>query len=122
VTCNPLKEEVLGQFGDFFTFYMNEVTAYEELLMKKKSVDEQMENAERKLAKKKEQRFEFKNTATWELDSSSLCKGEQILIDKGLAFREMLPRESQEGRRLRMVYRYYTNKDRLLKIHLFRVY
>lgn len=105
-----IREEVLGQFGDFFTFFANEITAYEELLLKKKSVGEHMEMTERRLTTKKEKKFEVKNTSSWELDASAISNGERLLTDKALAFREMLPKESQEARKCRMLYGYYTNK------------
>eukprot|EP00826_Nyctotherus_ovalis_P059399 TRINITY_DN8254_c0_g3_i1.p1 TRINITY_DN8254_c0_g3~~TRINITY_DN8254_c0_g3_i1.p1 ORF type:complete len:324 (+),score=133.21 TRINITY_DN8254_c0_g3_i1:666-1637(+) len=99
-----VRNDVLEQFGDFFRFYANEVAAYDELLMRKKNVGEQMDSLERKLAKRKEQKFEVKNTATWELDSSALVNSEHLLTDKVLAFKEILPKESQEARKLRMLY------------------
>eukprot|EP00826_Nyctotherus_ovalis_P042578 TRINITY_DN4395_c0_g1_i2.p1 TRINITY_DN4395_c0_g1~~TRINITY_DN4395_c0_g1_i2.p1 ORF type:complete len:357 (+),score=122.22 TRINITY_DN4395_c0_g1_i2:646-1716(+) len=105
-----IKDEFAAQFGEFFSFYGNEMHAVEELLARRKSTGEGMESGEKKLLKKKEQRFEQKNTAAWELGPSALANLGALLTDKSLAFQEMLPKESEEVRRLRMLYGYYTNK------------
>lgn len=105
-----IKDEFATYFGEFFSFYANEMHAVEELLGRRKTVGDNMESAEKKLAKKKEVKFEQKNTATWELGPSALANLNSMLTDKGLAFQEMLPRESDEARKLRMMYGYYTNK------------
>lgn len=105
-----IKDEFATYFGEFFSFYASEMHSVEELLGRRKLAGESMESAEKKLAKKKEQKFEQKNTTTWELGPSALTNLNSMLTDKGLAFQEMLPRESDEAKKLRMMYGYYTNK------------
>jgi len=115
-----IKDEFSTYFGDFFSFYNNEMQAVEELLGRRKAMGETMESAEKKLFKKKEQKFEQKNTATWELGPSALANLNSLLTNKVLAFQEMFVKESDEARRYRIYYGYYTNKiiqdfDRLQK-------
>ena len=105
-----MRDEVQTNISEFYSFYSNEVSSLDELIMAKKTASEHMEASERKLVKKKEKNFEMKNTATWELDPSVLPQADSLLTDRALAFKEMLPRESQEVRKLRMIYGYFTNK------------
>lgn len=105
-----LGEEFLNQFGDFYAFYANEITSIEELLAKRKSTGEAMESMSKKLFKKKEQKFEQKNTTTWELEPSALTSIGALMSDKNLAFLEILPKESLELRKTKMFYGYYSNK------------
>ena len=58
-----LRNEYSNRFGDFFNFFGNEMTAVEELAEKRKSVSTQMESLEKKLLKKKEQKFELSSAA-----------------------------------------------------------
>jgi sorting nexin-8 len=108
--CKVIKDEFAAYFGEFFSFYGNEMQAVEELIGRRKVIGENMESAEKKLFKKKEQRFEQKNTATWELGPSALANLNSLLTNKVLAFQEMFPKESEEAKRLRMAYGYFTNK------------
>eukprot|EP00826_Nyctotherus_ovalis_P002342 TRINITY_DN1045_c0_g5_i2.p1 TRINITY_DN1045_c0_g5~~TRINITY_DN1045_c0_g5_i2.p1 ORF type:complete len:350 (+),score=102.88 TRINITY_DN1045_c0_g5_i2:715-1764(+) len=105
-----LRENCLSQLVEFFSFYGHEIAAVEELLAKRKSTGESIDSTEKKLLKKKEQKFEAKNTATWELESSALANIGALLTDKNLAFQEMFPKESLELRKMKMFYGYYTNK------------
>jgi hypothetical protein len=105
-----LREEFLNQFGDFYAFYGNEITSVEELLAKRRSIGESMDIMEKKLYKRKELKFEKKETGTWELEPSALANIGAIMSDKSLAFLEILPKESNELRRTKMFYGYYSNK------------
>lgn len=105
-----IRDELSDCFGEFYGYYSNEIGALEELLQKRKSTHELMDASEKKLLKKKESKFEQRNTSTWELEPSALNNIGSLLNDKALAFKEMLPKESQETRKLRMYYGYYSNK------------
>ena len=103
-------EEMSAHFGEFYSFYANEVGALEELVQKRKSTGESMESTEKKLYKKKEQKYEQRNTQTWELDPADVSNIGALINDKALAFQLMLPKESEEARKLRMYYGYLSNK------------
>lgn len=105
-----VKEEFTNQLSEFYTFYINETNSLEELIIRRKTTGEQAESAEKKLLKKKEQKFEVKNTSTWELEPSALVKADSLLNDKAFAFQEMFPKESHELRKLKMFYGYYSNR------------
>eukprot|EP00826_Nyctotherus_ovalis_P002336 TRINITY_DN1045_c0_g1_i2.p1 TRINITY_DN1045_c0_g1~~TRINITY_DN1045_c0_g1_i2.p1 ORF type:complete len:365 (+),score=97.03 TRINITY_DN1045_c0_g1_i2:760-1854(+) len=105
-----LREEFLSQFGDFYSFYGNEISSVEELLAKRKNAGEHMDNQGKKLLKRKEIKFEQKNTGTWELEASALANIGVLITDKNLAFQEMLPKESCELRKMKMFYGYFSNK------------
>jgi len=105
-----LKEEFLNQFGDFYSFYGNEIASIDELLMKRKRTAENMDSLGKKLYKRKEQKFEKRETATWELDPSVLSNIGTLMTDKTLAFQEILPKDSNELRRTKMFHGYYSNK------------
>jgi len=105
-----LREDYLTKLVDYYSFHGNEMVAVEELLLRRKTAGEHMESLEKKLFKKKEQKFDMKNTATWELESSALANIGAIMSDKNLALQEMFPKESAELRRTKMIYGYYSNK------------
>eukprot|EP00826_Nyctotherus_ovalis_P057795 TRINITY_DN7911_c0_g1_i1.p1 TRINITY_DN7911_c0_g1~~TRINITY_DN7911_c0_g1_i1.p1 ORF type:complete len:391 (-),score=152.57 TRINITY_DN7911_c0_g1_i1:133-1305(-) len=113
------KEEYADQLGEYYSFYCRELLAIDELIQTQKATGEHMETAEKKLRRKKEQKFEQKNTATWELESSALSNAGVLLENREVAFKEMLARESRDVQKIRMLYGYYINKvveefDRIL--------
>jgi len=104
------KKEYSDNLGDYYSFYCREIIAIEELLQIQRSTGEHMEAAEKKLRKKKEQKFELRNTATWELESSAFANAGMLLDNKEIAFKEMLPKETRDTQRIRILYGYYSNK------------
>ena len=105
-----LRNDIDLRFACIFNYHANETNSLEELIAANKLAGEQMESYEKKLEKMKEKKFESKSTETWELDAEALSQSGYILTDKSVAFKEMLPKESQEARNLRIIYGYYINK------------
>lgn len=104
------KNDYSTYYADFYNFFANEMSSVEELSQRRKHAEEHTNSNEKKLYKKKEQLFDMKNTMKWDLDPSAMANIEAIVSNKNMAMREILSRESEECRRLRMYYGYYSNK------------
>jgi len=104
------KNDYNNYYADFYNFYSNEMTSVEELSHKRKTAEEQTDNTEKKLLRKKEINFDMRNTVKWDLEPSAMANIEAIVSNRALAMKEMFSRESEDCRRLRMYYGYYSNK------------
>jgi hypothetical protein len=109
-TYRTLKESFTNNFSNFYSFYCRECQALGELLDTRKIAFENYNSNEKKLLKKKESLFEQKNIIKWKLDPTLMVTVEDLLKNKNLACSEMLPDESLEVLKLKMLYSYYTNK------------
>lgn len=105
-----IKENYLVNFCEFYKFYKHETESLEELLTVQKTMFDNFITNEKKLWKKKETLFEQKNIVKWKLDSSLTTSVESLLKNKGIAFVEMLPDETNDIQKLKMVYGFYSNK------------
>eukprot|EP00826_Nyctotherus_ovalis_P015191 TRINITY_DN1429_c0_g1_i22.p1 TRINITY_DN1429_c0_g1~~TRINITY_DN1429_c0_g1_i22.p1 ORF type:complete len:501 (-),score=117.07 TRINITY_DN1429_c0_g1_i22:163-1665(-) len=104
------KSDYNTYYADFYSFFANEMSSVEELSQKRKNAEEHTNTNEKKLYKKKEQLFEMRNTMKWDLDPSAMANIEAIVSNKSMAMREILSKESEECRKMRMYYGYYSNK------------
>ena len=104
------KNEYETKLSDYFTYYCLEISAIEELVQIQRTFGERMETGEKKLRKKKEQRFDQKNIATWELEPSAASQASTLLQNKEIAYKEMLPKETKEVQKFRILYGYHSNK------------
>jgi len=109
-TYKAIKEVFIRDIKSFYRFYKYEMSGLEELIEIQKAEYEIMNALEKKLWNKKEIKFHQKNLAGWKLEESSLAFIERLLTDKAFAFQEMLPKETAEVRRTRMMCGYYINK------------
>lgn len=105
-----IENEYKNNLADFFVYYNREMNAIGEMSERRKNTCEKMHEAEKKLLKKKEQKFEQKGTSGWELDPSVADQAESLKGNKSKALKEMLYKESEEVKKIRMYYGYYSNK------------
>ncbi len=104
------KDNFRESFVSFNQFYQRELDAMGELAASQKTAREQLQAFEVKLRKKKEVKFELKNTSSWELDPACGVSSDTLFKNKAVAFQEMFANETKEASRMRLVCGYFTNK------------
>eukprot|EP00826_Nyctotherus_ovalis_P002690 TRINITY_DN10542_c0_g3_i3.p1 TRINITY_DN10542_c0_g3~~TRINITY_DN10542_c0_g3_i3.p1 ORF type:complete len:320 (+),score=96.48 TRINITY_DN10542_c0_g3_i3:99-1058(+) len=109
-SCITMRKTILSDFIQFFRYQKFELNSVEDLLNDWSSRQSEMAKLERKLKDKKELLFAQKEVAKWELKPDCTTPVDTLLNNKEVAFREMLPRETQEAHSQKVAYGYYANK------------
>lgn len=109
-SCITMRKIILSDFIQFFRYQKFELRSVEDLLNDWASKQAEMAKLERRLKDKKELLFAQKEVAKWELKPDCIIPVDTLLNNKEVAFKEMLPRETQEAHSQKVTYGYYANK------------
>lgn len=96
-------------FSKFFQYYAYELAAVEEAVSGCGLANEKLNQAEKKLRDKKDALFLGKQVAKWEIDRNCKVSIDTLLNNKDEAFKEMLPNETKETAKFRILNGYYCN-------------
>lgn len=109
-SCITMRKLILSDFVQFFRYEKYELNAIEDLINSWSDKRNDMNKTEKKLREKKDQLFTQQLVAKWELSPNCKIPVDTLLKDKAVAFREMLPKDTQEAQNQRILFGYYSNK------------
>jgi hypothetical protein len=109
-SCIMMRKIVMADFINFFRYQKYELDSVGDLLNDWAAKQAELARLEKKLTDKKEQNFNTKQVAKWELNPDCKIPVDTLLNDKGIAFKEMFSTETKEVHNQRLIYGYYANK------------
>ena len=107
---NELSKVFMNGFVNYFKYQKYQLSSIEELLKAWTQTSTAAESTELKLKQKKEFLFDKKLIGTWDLDKNCHTGVDLLLSNKGIAFREMLPEETNLAYEQKLASGFYANK------------
>ena len=109
-SCISLQKSAAYEFSRFFQFFRYELNSIEELLNTAADKKANLIRAEKRLKEKKDVLFAQKSVEKWRVEPGCTIPIDTLLKNKSIAFPEMLPDETRETNKLRLVFGYFSNK------------
>lgn len=108
--CFALEKMMQTNFKQYYRYYSHELTAIEELVAEYENSKINYQNIEKRVFEKKQLLFEEKQLDKWEIGEDCGYKVDELLKNKEIAFKAMIPSETKEIEINKTLFGYYNVK------------